>query len=156
MDDKQELIKAIAGKLMRIINKQNRIEETPVILEEGVIVTPHGEPFHSNHWRKQIDQRHGPGRSLWSDQKRGFPDSDQAEPKRLRPKDRIRVQRQGVATDPHPPRLAGLRGPPTNAMAGIWPTLPTGWGAFSLSHIAAASVLLDVIEDVLNERLAGR
>ena len=40
MDNKEDLIKSISRQLMRIIKKHGRIEETPVRLDEGVEVTP--------------------------------------------------------------------------------------------------------------------
>ena len=40
METKEDLIKSVSRQLMRIINKQWRIEEIPVRLEEGILVTP--------------------------------------------------------------------------------------------------------------------
>ncbi|WP_239057188.1 MarR family transcriptional regulator [Desulfovibrio sp. JC010] len=40
MDNKEEAIRYMAGRLIRIINKHSRIEEQPIVIGEGLELTP--------------------------------------------------------------------------------------------------------------------
>ena len=153
MESKEEIIKSISRRLMRIINKQGRIEEIPVRLGDGIEVTPT-----ESHTIQAIGQNSsinitdlgahfGVTTSAASQiaaklTKKGFVQKTAAEHncKELRLKLTPLGWRAFEAHENcHGRHLADIAG---------------RLDAFSLSQVATALVLLEVIEDTLDERLA--
>lgn len=155
MEDKQDIIKAITHQLIRIINKQWRIEETPVLLEEGIEVTPTeshtieaiGEFKSIN--VTELGVHFGVSKSAASQiatklAKKGYVTKTISETsgKELQ----LQLTELGWRAYEAHERCH------TRHMEDIINRL----GAFSLSQIATASVFLGVIEDVMDERLSKK
>ena len=155
MESKEELIKSISSKLMRIINKQGRIEEIPVRLDEGIEVTPT-----ESHTIQAIGENNsinitdlgayfGVTKSAASQtvarlEKKGYVRKTASEysGKELQ----LQLTPLGWRAFEAHERCHGRH------MTDIASRLE----AFSLSQVATALVLLDVIEDVMDERLKQR
>ena len=155
MENKEDLIKAISRQLMRIIKKHGRIEEIPVQLDEGVVVTPTeshtiqaiGENGAIN--VTDLAAHFGVTKSAASQivnklSKKGYVVKRISEysGKELR----LELTPLGRRAYEAHERCHGRH------MADIVNRL----GSFSLAQVATASAFLDVIEDVMNERLTKR
>lgn len=155
METKEELLKHITTRLMRIINIQNRIEEFPVLLEEGVEVTPteshtiqaigENESFNIT----DLSVHFGVTKSAASQitarlSQKGYVKKTVSETSNKELKlELTELGRKAFAAHErcHSTHLA---------------TIIDRLGSFSLSQIATASVFLEVIEDVMKERLKNR
>ena len=152
MENKADMIESISRQLMRIINKQGRIEKIPVHLPEGFELTPTeghsilaiGEYESIN--VTDLGAHFGVTKSAASQivsklSKKGYVKKTLSE---------------------HNGKELRLQLTPTgrNAFNSIqkyrgrhFDNIIKRLGSFSLSQVATASVLLDVIEDAMNERL---
>jgi DNA-binding MarR family transcriptional regulator len=155
MEEKLELIRSISKKLMRIIKKQGRIEEIPVRLDEGIEVTPT-----ESHTIQAIGQNQsinvtvlaahfGVSKSAASQivaklARKGFVDKTRSEGNSK--EWRLQLTALGWRA------FAAHERCHDRHMSDILDRL----GSFSLTQIATAAVLLDVIEDVIDERLSER
>jgi len=155
MENKLDLIKSISHQLMRIIKKQGRIEEIPIRLDEGVEVTPtesHTIQAIGEHQSINVTDLaayFGVTKSAASQivaklAQKGYVEKTVSEfsGKELR----LQLTALGWRAFEAHEKCHGRH------LADIIHRL----GSFSLSQIATASVLLGVIEDVIDERLSKR
>ena len=150
-----DLIKSISRQLMRIIKKHERIEEIPVRLDEGIEVTPtESHAIQAIGENKSINvtdlgAHFGVTKSAASQivaklTKKGFVEKTMSEHSNKE----LQLQLTALgwqAFEAHE-KCHGRH------LVDIIERL----GSFSLSQIATASVVLDVIEDVMGERLSNR
>ncbi len=155
METKEDLIRAITRQLLRVLNKYSRIEELPVPVDKGVEITTKeihtiqaiGENEHIS--ITGVADHFGVTKSAASQIVRkladkGFVKKEYAaySNKELQ----LSLTKLGWLAFHAHEQFHG------KDMARIMECL----SAFSLSHIATLSVLLDVIENVMNERLAQK
>lgn len=155
MESKTDLIKDISRQLMRIIKKQGRIEEIPVRLDEGVVVTPtesHTIQAIGEHGSINVTElavyfgvtNSAASQTVNKLTKKGFVTkkiSDHSG-KELR----LELTSLGRQAFEAHERCHGRH------MTDIARRLES----FSLAQVANASAFLEVIEDVLDERLSKR
>lgn len=152
MESKIDLVKSISHQLLRVIKKQGRIEEIPIRLDEGVAVTPtESHIIQAIGENKSINVTElavyfGVTKSAASQivaklAKRGFVEKTMSDHsgKELR----LTLTNLGWRAFEAHEKCHGRH------MADIVSRL----GSFSLSQIATATVLLDVIEEVMDDRL---
>ena len=152
METKEDLIKDISRKLLRIINKHSRIEELPIVFDEGVEATPREiHTIQAIGDNKQINitdvgayfgvTKSAASQIITKLTEKGFVEKEYA----------VNSNKEGQLS------LTQLGWQAYHAHERIhgkhMDDLIARLGAFSLSQIATTSVLLDVIESVVDERL---
>ncbi len=152
MENKEDLIESILRRLMRIINKQRRIEEMPVRIDKDIEVTPtESHTVQTIGERKSVNvtdlaAHFGVTKSAASQivtklAKKGFVKKSVS--------DRSGKELQLTLTELGRRAFEAHERCHGRHLADI----VTRLGSFSLSQIAIADVMLDVVEDVINERL---
>ena len=155
MENKEDMIKSISLQLMRIINKQGRIEKIPVLLTEGIEVTPaEGHSIlaigeHESISVTDLGAHFGVTKSAASQivgklSKKGY--VIKAVSERNSKELRLQLTTKGREA------FNAIRQYRGRHFTDIIKRLES----FSLPQIATTSVLLDVIEDVMDERLRQR
>ena len=155
MNDKEEMIESISRQLMRIINKHGRIEKIPVRLAEGFELTPtegHSIQAIGDFGSINVTElgvHFGVTKSAASQivsklSKKGYVEkkSSEHDSKELR----LQLTLQGEYA------YRAVK----NCRGRHFDDIVNRLGSFSLSQVATATVLLDVIEDVMDERLKQR
>ena len=152
METKEDMIESISRQVMRIINKQGRIEKIPVRLNEGLEVTPtEGHTIQAIGEYESINvtelgAHFGVTKSAASQivgklSKKGF--IIKAVSEHNNKELRLQLTQKGWEAFQVIRKYRGRH----------FKDIIERLGSFSLSQVSTASVLLDVIEDVLDERL---
>lgn len=155
MENKEDIVNSITRQLMRIINKHGRIEKIPVRLAEGIEVTPsEGHSIQAIGEYQSINvtdlgTHFGVTKSAASQivtklSKKGLVKKSVSEHSCKE----LRLE----LTDMGRQAFEAIQKSRGQHFASIVSRL----GAFPLSQVATATVLLSVIEDVMDERLAKR